>query len=101
MSSEELIASWTFWVIVGGVIVLAAAVLLLVVLWAARRIKGLAETALPVVETIRENTQVIWELERTNRTARTLHMTAESILDNAGAIAQKLGGADARREGGV
>lgn len=76
--------------IIAGVIVLIAATLLILILIAARRILHLAGAALSIVIRIKENTLCIWELQNTNHKAIDILHGAESILSNAGAVAQAL-----------
>jgi hypothetical protein len=78
------------WLIIFGVIVLAAAVLLILIIVAARRILKLAQAALSIVVSIKENTMSIWELKNTNHKAVDILNEADSILDNAGAVATAL-----------
>lgn len=92
MSEQEIAQWWTIWLVVGAVIVVAAAVLLLTIIGLARRIAGLAGTALGVVTEIEENTRAIWRLSDTNRVAGELAGGAESIAGNAETLATALTG---------
>ena len=82
---------------VAVVVVLIAAALILAILTAARNIERNAGAGLTLVEQIREQTQVIWALQETNKVAIQLRGGAESILGHAGQIAQALHDADNRR----
>ncbi len=75
---------------IAGAIVLIAATLLILILIAARRILKLAQAALGIVVNIKQNTLSIWELQNTNHTAIDISNEAETILANAGAVAQAL-----------
>ena len=97
MSNAQLLTNWYIWLAVAAVIVVIAAALLLAVLAAARSIAGNGVAALGLVKQIRENTQIIWALQDTNRVAEQLLGGAKAILGNAGEIAQALHDADARR----
>lgn len=97
MTDQQLVTNWLIGLAVAAVVVVIAAALLLAVLSVARRIERGAGTALGLVNHIRDNTQVIWALQDTNRVAKDLHDGAESILTHAGQIAQALHDADARR----
>ncbi len=96
MAEQQVLVYWYIGLAVTAVVVLIAAGLLLAVLATAKRIERGAAAALGLVTQIRENTQVIWALEDTNAVARQLVGGAESILANAGAIAQALHSADVR-----
>jgi len=97
MTDAQLITNWTVGLVIAAVIVVIAAALLLAVLSAAKSIERGAGAALGMVKQIRENTQVIWALQDTNRVAAQLLGGAESILNHAGQIAQALHEADVRR----
>ncbi len=75
---------------IAGAIVVIAATLLILILIAARRILKLATAALGIVINIKQNTLSIWELQNTNHTAIDISNEAETILANAGAVAQAL-----------
>ncbi len=75
---------------IAGVIVVIAAVLLILILVAARRILKLANAALGIVTKIKQNTLSIWELQNTNHTAIDILNEADTILGNAGAVANAL-----------
>ncbi len=78
------------WLIIFGVIVLAAAILLILIIIAAKRILNLAQAALGIVIKIKENTMSIWELQNTNHKAVDILNDADTILSNAGAVANAL-----------
>jgi len=73
-----------------GAIILIAATLLILILIAARRIFTLAQAALGIVINIKKNTLSIWELQNTNHTAIDILNEADTILGNAGAVANAL-----------
>lgn len=75
---------------IAGAIVLIAATLLILILIAARRILNLAGAALSIVINIKQNTLSIWELQNTNHKAIDILNEADTILGNAGAVAQAL-----------
>ncbi len=72
---------------IAGAIVLIAATLLILILIAAKRILKLATAALGIVVNIKQNTLSIWELQNTNHTAIDISNEVETILSNAGAVA--------------
>ena len=75
---------------IAGSIILIAATLLILILIAARRIFTLAQAALGIVINIKKNTLSIWELQNTNHTAIDILNEADTILGNAGAVANAL-----------
>jgi hypothetical protein len=75
---------------IAGAIVVIAAVLLILIIVAARRILKLATAALGIVIKIKQNTLSIWELQNTNHKAVDILNEADTILSNAGAVAQAL-----------
>ena len=75
---------------IAGAIVVIAAVLLILIWIAARRILKLANAALGIVVNIKNNTLSIWELQNTNHKAIDISNDADTILSNAGAVAQAL-----------
>lgn len=93
---QQILTYWYIGLGVTALVVIIAAGLLLAVLAAARSIERGAGAALGTVKQIRQNTQVIWALQDTNQVARQLVGGAQSILSNAGAIAQALHEADVR-----
>lgn len=97
MSDAELWAAWRVWIVVATVVVLLAAGLLIAILLTARRILGEAVRALNAVETIRNNTQPIWELQTTNEVAERILKTVESIEAKGGALVRALDGQTAKR----
>ncbi|MFN8482255.1 MAG: hypothetical protein U0768_04225 [Anaerolineae bacterium] len=97
MTDAQLTTYWIIGVVIALVTVAIAAVLLWMVLSAARETHRTAAAALGIVRQIRENTQCIWALQDTNRTAAQLLGGAQSILGHAGQVAQALHDADARR----
>ncbi len=97
MTDAQLLTNWYIGLGIAAVVVVIAAALLLAVFAAAKSIERNAIVALGVVKQIRENTQVIWALQDTNKVAAKLLGGAEAILGHAGQIAQALHEADARR----
>lgn len=75
---------------IAGAIVVIAATLLILILVAARRILHLANAALGIVINIKKNTLSIWALQNTNQKALDILNEADTILGNAGAVAQAL-----------
>ena len=75
---------------IAGAIVLIAATLLILIIIAAKRILKLATAALSIVVNIKKNTLSIWELQNTNHIAVDISNEADTILNNAGAVAQAL-----------
>ncbi len=90
MENTELIDQWLIGLAIVGLIVVIAAVLLILVWLAAKRILRLAHVALTVVKQIRENTDSIWELEKTNEVAVSIHKEAKDISSHAGLVAEAL-----------
>ncbi len=88
MTDQDLFFYWYIGLAIAAAVVVIAAVLLLTILFTARSIDRGAKAALEMVKQIRENTQVIWALEDTNKVARQLLGGAESILFHAGEIVQ-------------
>ena len=64
---------------------------------AARRIAGLATTALAVVEEIEHNTKPIWQLKTSHDVASELLSGAEAIRSTAGTIVEALSKGDEKR----
>ena len=75
--------------IAGGIVVIAATLLILILV-AARRILKLANAALGIVVDIKKNTTSIWDLQNTNHKANDILNDADTILNNAGAVAHAL-----------
>ena len=97
MSDAELWAGWRIWILVATVVVLIAAGLLITILLTARRILAEAVRALNAVETIRKNTQPIWELQTTNQVAEQILQTVEAIEQKGGAMVRALEGQTSNR----
>ena len=97
MSDAELWAGWRIWILVATVVVLIAAGLLITILLTARRILAEAVRALNAVETIRKNTQPIWELQTTNQVAEQILQTVEAIEQKGGALVRAPEGQTANR----
>jgi hypothetical protein len=88
MTDQTLFFYWYIGLAIAAVVVVIAAALLLTILEAARSIDRGAKAALEMVQQIRENTQIIWALDDTNKVARQLLGGAESILLHAGEIVE-------------
>jgi len=97
MSDAELWAAWRLWIVVATVVVLLAAGLLITILVTARRILAEAVRALNAVETIRKNTQPIWELQATNQVAVQILQSVEAIEHKGGALVRALEGQSVKR----
>ena len=97
MSDAELWAAWRLWIVVATVVVLLAAGLLITILLTARGILAEAVRALHAVETIRKNTQPVWELQTTNQVAEQILHTVEAIEQKGGALVHALEGQTAKR----
>lgn len=97
MSDAELWAAWRMWIVVATVVVLLAAGLLIAILLTARRILAEAVRALNAVETIRQNTQAVWELQTTNQVAERILQTVGAIEQKGGALVRALEGQTAKR----
>ncbi len=98
MTDAQLLTNWYIWLAIAAVIVVITAALLIAVLVVAKKIARNAGAALGLVKQTRENTQVLWALQDTNKVAAQLLGGADSILEHAGQIAQALHGADVREE---
>ena len=97
MTEEVFLSRWYIALGVAGVIVLVAAVLLLAIVWEAKRIERGARRALTSVNTIQEQTQVLWQLADVNEAAAQLNQVAGHILDHLRHLAGALHEADQRR----
>ena len=100
MTDSQLFVIWGWSLVVAAVVVLLAAILLIAIILVARRILTHARQALAAAESIAESTNVIWELDETNRTAEEILETAESIEERGGHIAGTLQGDRAASGGG-
>ena len=92
MSDAELWAAWRLWIVVATIVVLLAAGLLITILVTARGILAEAVRALNAVETIRKNTQPVWELQTTNQVAEQILHTVEAIEQKGSALVRALEG---------
>lgn len=95
MNDAALFEIWYMSLALATVIVIAAAGLLIAVWMAARRILRLAVAALGLVKQIKANTQTIWALEDTNKTAVKILETAKQIHEHGGMVAEALHAANA------
>lgn len=82
--------TWLLGLLVIAVVIAIAAVLLILVQSAAQRILTLAVAALGLVKDIRANTQIVWALEDTNKTAVKILEGATSIKQHGAALANAL-----------
>jgi predicted transcriptional regulator with HTH domain len=96
MTDATLYSNWFFWLSIASIIVVAAALLLILVWLAARRILNLAVTALGLVQQIKANTAIIWELEETNKTAVNILGDARRIRNHGASVAKALHETEAR-----
>ena len=90
MTSAELWAAWRLWMLVATVVVVVAAALLVTIWLTARSIGAHATRALRAVETIRDNTRVIWELQTTNEVAEQIRDTVCAIETKAANLVEAL-----------
>ncbi len=90
MEDSELYNEWLIGLAIVSVIVLIAALLLILIWLAAKRILRLAGVALEVVKEIQNNTNSIWELEKTNAVAQSIQTEAKAIEDHATLVAEAL-----------
>lgn len=97
MSDAELWAAWRLWMLVAAAIVVVAAGLLIAILVTARRILADAGRALAAADTIRRQTQPIWELQATNEVAERILHTVQAIERKGGALAAAPEGQPAAR----
>lgn len=96
-----LLASPTFWFVVGGAVVAVAALLLIAIWWVARGIEKQAVRALAAAERIRDHTQPIWRLADTVDALEEVHRRVRSIAEKAETLAGAVhgeGGAVPREE---
>lgn len=90
MNDAEIWAVWRVWLLVGAAVVLVAAALLVTIWLTARSIAAHARRALAALETIRENTRAIWELQTTNELGRDLQETVRDIEAKSTALVEAL-----------
>ncbi len=86
MTDAELFTIFAWGLAIAVVLIAAAAALLVGVWLAARAILGHAAEALEAAEQIAADTQVIWQLDETNRIAGEILMGAESIESHGAQI---------------
>lgn len=101
MNDAQLYTVWTWSLAVAAVVVVLAVILLVAILLVARRILAHGGQALEAAEAIAGDTEVIWELEETNRLAEEVLEAAESIEERGGHIAGTLQGDRAASGGGA
>lgn len=90
MEKTELYNEWLIGLALVALVVVIAAVLLILVWLAAKRILRLAGVALEVVKEIQNNTDSIWELEKTNGVAVSIQTEATAIKEHATLVAEAL-----------
>ena len=90
MENAELLNEWFIGLAIVTLIVIIAAVLLILIWLSARRILKLASTALKVVKEIQNNTDCIWELEKTNGIAGAIHSETEAISTHLNLVSESL-----------
>ena len=101
MTDAQLYTVWGWSLVVAAVVVLLAALLLMAILLVARRILAHGGQALEAARAIAEDTEIIWELDETNRIAEEILVAAESIEERGGHIAGTLQGDRAASGGGT
>lgn len=90
MENTELYNEWLIGLAIVSAIVVIAAVLLFMIWLAAKRILRLTRVALEVVKVVQNNTNSIWELEKTNAVAQSIQTEAKAIEDHATLVAEAL-----------
>lgn len=90
MENTALYNDWLIGLAIVSTIVVIAAVLLIMIWLAAKRILRLARVALEVVKEIQNNTNSIWELEKTNLVAGSIKTEAKAIENHAMLVADAL-----------
>ena len=90
MENTALYNEWLIGLVIVSAIVVIAAVLLIMIWLAAKRILRLARIALEVVKEIQNNTNSIWELEKTNAVAVSIQDEAKAIENHATLVAEAL-----------
>ena len=97
MSDADLWAAWRIWMGVATLVILVAASLLITIWLTARKILSDAVRALNAVETIRQNTQPIWDLQHTNTVTGDILGTVQAIEQKGGALAGVLSRQEIKR----
>ena len=90
MDESTLYSNYYIGLVIAILIIIAAAILLILVWMAARRILLLAPAAIDLVIKIKENTNSIWSLQKTNEVAVNIMNEAEAIDAHAGLVAESL-----------
>lgn len=90
MDESTLYSNYLIGLGIAMVIILAAAVLLILVWLAATRILKLASAALVLVVKIKENTNSIWALQKTNEVAVNIMEESNAIDNHASLVAKSL-----------
>lgn len=90
MENSELYNDWLIGLAIVSAIVVIAAILLVLIWLAAKRILRLASVALEVVKAIQNNTNSIWDLEKTNIVAESIQEEAKAIENHANLVAEAL-----------
>lgn len=84
-------SAWTLGFTLGAIVVLVVAALLISILVVARRIAGLAATALSVAGEIESATTPIWSLGAANATVAEVARTVQSVERHVLDVAKTLG----------
>lgn len=90
MENTDLYNEWLIGLAIAGAIVIIAAILLILIWLAAKRILKLAQSALDLVIAIKNNTNSIWELEKTNEVAGDIQTETQKIEAHAALVAEAL-----------
>ncbi len=90
IADADLQTYWLLGVVLAAVVVVIVVVLLVAILLGARRILAAALRALAAVQSIRRNTDPLWDLTTTNKVAGELLAGALSIKRHAEVIAGAL-----------
>ena len=90
MDKNELYNQWYFWLVIATVLIVVAALLLIAVWMAAKRILKLATAAQGIVVQIKENTNSIWGLDKTNEIATNILNETEMIGDHTIKVGEAL-----------
>lgn len=81
-------SAWNLGFLLGGVVVVVVAALLLTLLVVARKIAGLAQTALAVAGDIEKATTPIWAIGTANETVAAIATSVRSIERSVVALAE-------------
>jgi uncharacterized membrane protein YhiD involved in acid resistance len=95
MTSADLWAAWSLWMLVAAAVIVVAAALLVTIWLTARSIGAHATRALRAAQAIRDNTRVIWELQTTNEVAEQIRDTVCGIETKSAQLIEALHNATA------